>query len=264
MIAGAPMSDQIALCDPLCPTIEPASHVAWLIPDDDVLTDNVGRLAREALDANERLLAFGPVGSGWVGEVVEVCDVIMDPAADVLSGGVLDPGAMFAAMRAQTEIAIAQGKRGIRIIADMRWLDGTNATDGEVIAFELALDRVCAELDATIICIYQDDLRTTRGADVCCVHPMVAAPETPSFQLYFSGDDTWRICGELDLFTIGALKPALGELARNRCILEMSQLRFADVASLREIAMHTAAGLKVTGAPAHVIRAWQAADLAPA
>jgi hypothetical protein len=80
---------------------------------------------------------------------------------------------MFAMFRHQSTIARTEGYDGLCLVAEMDWLLPAHPTRDAIIGFELMLDRVVGELDATVVCAYRREAFSPETLMVTvAVHPV--------------------------------------------------------------------------------------------
>lgn len=241
------------------------SHVCWVVDDAVDYGEAAGRLLEDGRAARQKTIAFGPEDGDALGPLRGLADLIADPRSAFLGRGPLVPEAMFAAFREQSARARAAGFDELRVVADMDWLLPARPTAAEIAAFELQLDRVVAEIGATVVCAYRRgsfDSAAITGA--LCVHPVLAGvQEPPPFRLTAIDDRTWTLSGEVDFDvapTLAGILTAAGDHAPRE--LDVSGLSFIDVAGMRAVAVAGVDGhgpMSLRGAVPRVRRAWEAA-----
>lgn len=254
------------------PEVAVGSHVCWVVNDPAAYVPQAGAILADAGRWNEKPFVFGPQGSAGLAALRGCVARAADPAVDVLGGGPLDSETMFAMFRRETATAHDEGYRGLRLVADMDWLLGGRPTTDSIASFEVLLDRLVAELSATVVCAYRTgsfDPDAVVAAQ--CVHPDdVGASEPPPFRLVARPDGTWHLSGEADAASAAPLEAALTAAGRDGvCVVDVSELSFIDVAGMRAVAR----AARSAGAALHLVhaspllrRAWQAAafsELAP-
>jgi len=193
----------------------------------------------EGAASGQKLFRFGPQKS-WEDEAETAAVRFVDPYVTVLHEGPLDPDAMFAMFRRETAAARREGYRGLRLVADMDWLLPASPSPAELTAFELLLDAVVAELDATVVCAYR---RAHFGGEavteMVAVHPILVGGPTvdPGFRLWNVTPGVWEVTGELDAFNAEPFKRALSTAAEGHGALRLraAALTFVAVAGLRAI-----------------------------
>ncbi len=240
-------------------------HICWVVKDDDAYVDRATTLLVGGHEANEKPVAFGPQDSAALHALAGTVDIAADPRVAFLGGGPLDTEVMLAMFDEQSELARREGYDGVRVVADMDWLLPMAPDAADVVAFELELDRQIQRLGATVVCAYRAssfDAAVLEGS--LCVHPVgIGGGMDPQFQLVASVEQDWRVSGEIDFSCTAAFHAALATaLTSAPCRIEASDLRFVDVAGLRQLALaarSSEASVTIVGAPRVVRRCWEAA-----
>lgn len=250
--------------------LDAGGHICLVVDDDAAYEGVAASFLASGGQRGEKTVAFGPQCSPDRERLRPLAAVVADPYLDVLGGRGLEPATMFEMFAEQTRVAREEGYSRLRVAADMDWLLPAKAPDTDLIAFEVLLDRVVGELDATVMCAYR---RSSFGPDTvlgtCCTHPVVLGEDDPPFRLVAGDGAAWRLSGEIDLACAQPLAAALRATARAPWILDLARLDFADVAGLRAIATTVArAGLPldVRHASPTLRRSWEILrfdDLAP-
>jgi anti-anti-sigma factor len=243
-------------------------HVGWVVDDDAAYREQAAMLLAEGAALGEKTAVFGPQWSAALAELRPMAAIAADPYVDVLDRGPLEPGRMFAMFREESTRARSEGYDGLRVVADMDWLLPAWPSPAAVVGFELLLDRVVAELGATVLCAYRRgsfDERAIEGA--LCVHPRCSGPaEDPPFRLVAGDDGAWELSGEVDAMTLEPLATALGAAAAagEPCVVDVAGLEFVDVAGMRAIARIAGSrgtGLALRGTRPSLRRYWALAGL---
>jgi hypothetical protein len=163
----------------------------------------------------------------------------IDPAG-LSRNGSQTPEIIFEMYRREAAKAREEGFNGMRVVSDMRWALAHPALLPELAAFELRLDEVVAELDATVVCVYGQDNHTRRDlAEMVAVHPLTSGVPLadPGFRIWNLDRGTWEVVGEVDESNVDffgrALRAALanGPVRRLRC----GGLRFISAAGIRAL-----------------------------
>jgi anti-anti-sigma factor len=133
---------------------------------------------------------------------------------------------------------------------------------GDIVAFELQLDRLLSELNATVVCAYRrSSFDTSTIAGALAVHPeqFGGGPQAP-FRFVAGPQRYWRLCGEVDLSMQEAFAAACGTAATlGDCVIDVTDLRFIDLSGMRAIAHGARAagdGIRLHGASADLRRLW--------
>jgi hypothetical protein len=250
--------------------LEAGSHVCWIVNSDARYVDHTLAILDDGKPVGEKRVVFGADGSEALASLAPFADIAVDPGAAFLDGGPVVPERMFSMFEEQIRLARSEGFSGIRLVADMDWVVATGASAGDILAFELQLDRVVAELGATVVCAYR---RGTFDHDVIsgqlCVHPVVLGEGEPPFRFVARDDRAWRLTGEVDLLAgdvfSDIFKVAAGD---DVCVVDASELGFIDLGGMRAIAEAAAPGRRIVieGAPSVLARCWSLAgfdELAP-
>jgi ABC-type transporter Mla MlaB component len=241
------------------------SHVCWLVDDPAIYTDVAAALLSDGSRLGQKPVVFGPADSPNLAELEPAAAIAADPHVAFLDSGPLDPDAMFAMFRAQSALAEAAGYDGLRVVADMDWLLPGRPTVEAIVGFELLLDRVVGELNATVVCAYRrTSFDTAAIAGALAVHPLqFGSSEQPQFRLVAGGADSWRLAGEVDLAVGAAFAAALvAALSLGDCEVDVADLEFLDVAGMRavaEAARVARVGVRLRGASPMLQRSWRLA-----
>lgn len=245
--------------------------MCWVVDDDASYVDEARALLVRGRDAGRKAVAFGPQGEARE-ELASVASVSLDPRLTILDGGALQPEKMFAAFREQTALARSEGFDGLCVVADMDWLLPARPTTDDVVGFELLLDRIVPELDATIVCAYRrSSFDPAAIAGTMSVHPLDAgSDEVPQCRLVAGEDGLWHLSGEVDLAVTAHLAAALAAaVAQGPGEIDVADLEFIDVLGMGVIAeagRRAPAGLRLRGASWILRRNWELAgfdDVAP-
>jgi anti-anti-sigma factor len=238
------------------------SHVCWVVNEDAWYGELAAACLADGHAVGQKTVVFGPQDSAALAELRAAAELAVDPHVAFHDGRSLEPETMFTAFREQTERARAEGYTGLRGVADMDWLLPARPTTDAIIAFELLLDRVVGELDATVVCAYRrSSFDGGALAGALCVHPLRAgADDEPQFSLVAGPGRSWRLAGEVDLAVAEAFAAALRATAHEPCVVDVTELDFIDVAGLRTIAETARASevrVLLRGAGEAIRRPWQ-------
>lgn len=237
-------------------------HVCWVVDDDSVYDQRAAAFLCARRDLEQKRVAFGRDGSRSLQMLERDADLAADPRLAFLDGGTLDAERMFAGFRRHSALARAEGHTGLRVVADMDWLLAAEATPETVIGFELLLDRLIVELDATVVCAYRRRSFEPRAiSGFRSVHPLhVGCEEPPAFSIVAAPEGTWRLFGEVDAPAALNLAAALSAVPDSPCVIDVSGLEFIDVAGMRTIAEHArtrGCAVELRHARASVARYWR-------
>jgi anti-anti-sigma factor len=226
-----------------------SGHVCWLVSDPRTYDELAAALLAEGGGLGQRPVAFGP-GAVNPGTPAAIMDLIRELAAK----------------------APADGYGGLRIVADMDCILPLHLSTADIVAFELQLDRLLSELNATVVCAYRrSSFDTTAIAGALAVHPeqLGSGPRAP-FRFVAGAQQRWRLSGEVDMSMREAFAAACGTAATlGDCVIDVTDLRFIDISGMRAIAHGAqAAGdaILLHGASADLRRLWDVSgfkDFAP-
>jgi anti-anti-sigma factor len=266
--------------------VRPADHVCWVYDDDAEFAAGAREHLTEGLARGDRLLCVGDA------QALEQVRRVAGPAAEIdghvgrtalqflpISGaytatGRLEPAGQLEFYEEATRRALAEGYRGLSVIAELTPLAADAGSSGDLVRWEhLADDFMASGAGMSALCAYRRDrLSDAVLADVACVHPLVhAGPDEASFRVFFDGGGL-AVAGTLDAFgadrlsRVLATSPVHGPTVR----LDLSRVEFIDVAACRAIAVwahgleQRSAQVTVAGASRMVRRMWRLLGFAQA
>jgi anti-anti-sigma regulatory factor len=267
--AQGPLSD--------IPDAGASDHVCWIYDDDAEFDRAVEEFLAGGLERGERLLCIGErVIESLQGVSLHARDVPSLIAAGVLetqtlaqayeAAGPFLPENQLAYYAAATRRALADGYRGLRVVAEVSVLAAAQPTRSELVRWEHVADEFIAQATGfTAMCAYDGELTEEALADVASVHPLVHAPAgLLPFRVFFE-DDHLTVAGSVDTFTadrlarVLACSPVGGEVV----VLDLRLVEFVDVAGARVIARWaqqlgpSPVPLEVRGASWLMRRMWQ-------
>ena len=232
------------------PTAGAHDHVCWIYRDDSELTVAAVEFLAGGLARNEQLLCVGdriadalrrsPCALGGVDELVRSGGLRILTVADVYeAAGAFSAESQHAFYDAATRSAVADGYAGLRVFAEVTALAADADVRPELLRWEhLADEFILRGPGMSAMCAYRADLPATAIGDLAGVHPLVHAPEgAVPFQVFFD-DHGPSLAGDVDthgaerLARILAATPVSG----GTCAVDLSGLRFADVAACRVLA----------------------------
>jgi len=267
-------------------TVRPTDHACWVYDDDDGFATAAREHLTEGLARGERLLCVGDA------QALEQLRRAVGPAAGIdghvertalqflpLSGaypatGRLEPAGQLDFYEQATRQALAEGFRGLSVIAELTPLAADARNSGDLVRWEhLADDFMASGAGMSALCAYRRGrLPDAVLADVACVHPLVhAGPAETSFRVFFDGNGL-AVAGILDAFgadrlsRVLATSPVRGPAVR----LDLSRVEFMDAAGCRAIAAwvygieQRPAQVTVAGASRMVRRMWRLLGFAEA
>jgi hypothetical protein len=251
-------------------------HVCWVYDDEAAFDLAVRDFLAGGLERGERLLCVGE-------RVIESLQSLTLPdqdVADLMAAGALEtqtiaeayaatgpfrPEGQLAYYETATRRALAEGYRGLRVVAEVSVLAAEPASRSELVRWEHVADDFIAQNPGfTAMCAYRGNLALEALDDVATVHPLVHAPEGPPFRLFFD-DDRIVLAGSVDTFSAARLGRVLAAstVGPGGAVVDVSLLEFADVAACRALALW-ARGLRdrrlpveIRGASPLLRRTWQ-------
>lgn len=267
------------------PEARSADHLCWVHDDDESFDTAVRSFLAGGLARGERLLCVGdPAIAALEGATGDLADVAALTADRVLAtmtvaevyaaAGPLVVDRQRAFYAAATEQALADGHRGLRVVADLSELASDPGQRDALVRWEHAADELMASGSGmSAMCAYRSDLPPAVLGDVLAVHPLGNAPDHLSpFRLFFD-EDRVVLTGSVDTSTAGRLGAVLaGTPTGPDAVLDLGGLEFVDVAGTRALAgwagslRERGVPLEVRGASALLQRMWRIlgfADLAP-
>ncbi|RKN59206.1 hypothetical protein D7193_08645 [Micromonospora costi] len=223
----------------------PYGHVCWVHDDPAPFHHAAQAFLTAGLAAGERLwyVAAGPAEPvvARLSAVPALRDALARGTAEVVSVGdtyrsdaVVDGPTQVRAYADATEAALADGFRGLRVVAEATPLVRTPAQLDAFARYEHLVDRYMRARPFSAMCGYdRREIGSRAAAELACLHPETNAPEA-SFQLYAcdSQGDRAGLAGELDLtaedlFTT-ALERADLRPVDGRLVVQAPGLRFID------------------------------------
>ncbi|MDX6287123.1 MAG: hypothetical protein QOG53_2608 [Frankiales bacterium] len=236
-------------------------HVCWLVDDAETYAESAATILAGAHALRQKPVAFGPEGSPALMQLEPMAAIAADPYVKFLDRGPFVPETMLVMFREQSALARAEGYDGLRLVADMDWLLSGQPTIDAIIGFELLLDRVVAELGATVVCAYRrSSFDTDALVGALAVHPVACPDDSPQFRFVNGDGQSWQLSGELDLAVAPMFAAAFRAAAtQSPCVVDISRLAFIDVAGMRTIAEagRETHGVQLRGASSTVRRVWQ-------
>ncbi len=225
-----------------------SGHVCWLVSDQGAYDGLAAALLAEGEGLGQRSVSLGP---------------------DTVDAGT--PAAIMGLVRELAAKAPADGYGGTRIVADMDFILPLHLSTRDIVAFELQLDRLLSELNATVVCAYRrSSFDTTALAGALAVHAEQFGSGLRAPFQFVAGRRHWRLSGEVDVTMQEAFAAAVGAAATlGDCVIDVTGLSFIDVSGMRAIAHGALAagdGLRLRGASADFQRFWNISgfkDLAP-
>jgi DcmR-like sensory protein/STAS domain-containing protein len=248
--------------------VRTADHACWVYDDDAAFAEAARQYLAEGLDRGDRLLCVGDAAA--LEQVRRAAGTDRRVSRDALqfvpitgaypAGGRLVPDAQLAFYQQATRRALADGYRGLRVVAELTQLATGPGGSGDLLRWEhLADGFMAAGSGMSALCAYRrDGLPDGVLADVACAHPLVhAGPDETQFRVFFDGGGL--AVGAERLSRVLAGSPVPGPAAR----IDLGRVEFMDAAGCRTVAAwahaleQRAVPVTVTGASRMVRRMWQ-------
>ena len=225
-------------------------HVCWVYRDDAELTAAAVGFLDGGRARGERLLCIGDRvaellrrSPGALGGVAALTDDgtlrILTLAEAYAAAGGFTAERQHAFYDEATRRALTDGYTGLRVFADVTALADAPGTRPELMRWEhLADDLIAHGPGMSAMCAYRDDVPAATLGDLGGVHPVVHAPVgAVPFQVFFD-DDGLALAGDVDTLSAERLGRILATspTSGSTVALDLSDLRFADVAACRVLA----------------------------
>lgn len=253
-----------------------ADHLCWVHDDDAAFDLAVRAFLAGGLARGDRLLCVGERAiatlDGAAADLGDVDALVTRGALETMTieeayaaAGPLAADRQRAFYDAATRRALADGYRGLRVVADLSELAVDPAQHEELLRWEHAADDLMASGGGmSALCAYRSDLPPALLGDVLSVHPLGrAAGSLTPYRLFFD-DGCLVLSGSVDTFTAARLAAQLAAgPSRPHTVLDLSGLEFLDVAGCRALAGWASALLtrgvpvEIRGASALVQRMWR-------
>ena len=257
------------------PGPDAADHVCWVYDDDEAFDAAVRQFLAGGVARGERLLCVGErvidsVRAGGDGDDVE--SLLADGRLELLTvaeayaaTGRFAPERQLAFYDAATRRAVADGYRGLRVVADLTPLAEDESARADLLRWEHRADAYMASGSGmSAMCAYRGDLPADVLTDVAGAHPLVhAGRRVPAFRLFFE-EAGLALAGSVDTFDADRLAALLWSSTAEGPVvtLDLTFLEFIDGAGCRvlarwarELATRSIA-LELRGAPRIVERMW--------
>jgi anti-anti-sigma factor len=251
-------------------------HVCWVYAGERELDVAVGRFLDGGLARGERLLGVGEAvieslhresarHGGSDALVARGALETLTAAEAYAATGKFLPGRQLDFYDTATRRALADGFRGLRVIAEVSALAADAGHRSELVRWEHLADNYVAHgAGFTAMCAYRADLGQDVLSAVAAVHPLVRTPDgVPPFQVFFD-EDRVVLTGSVDIFSAGELESVLAASPTDRVVplLDLGLLEFIDAAGCRVLARRAqllgtrGRRLQVTGASQLFQRMW--------
>jgi anti-anti-sigma regulatory factor len=167
----------------------------------------------------DRLLADGAV------QILSFQDVYGRP------GDPVDPERAVAAYAAATELALADGFRGLRVGADATDLAGTPEEQDALARYEFLVDGYVATHPLSALCGYRLELGSDTVTDVASLHSGGLSGGA-AFRVFGCADGAVGLAGEFDPVSVRALERVLARLRvgadSGALVVDLADVDYAD------------------------------------
>jgi anti-anti-sigma regulatory factor len=241
----------------------PRAHGCWRVGSSEQYLEVATAFLRQARRFGQMPVVFGPDGSAGVAHLAPMAALASDPRMALAHNGRLHPAGMLTLLRQWAALAHADGYQGLRLVADMDWLLVLGPSTDDVVGLEVLLDRLVAEVGATVVCAYRrSSFGTDAVAGAVSAHPFNWGEfPTPQFEFVSAGTAGWRLSGEIDAAVTSHFSVAFkSALHLGDCAVDIVDLRFIDVAGMRAIAdsaRSASVSVQLRGASPTVRRHWR-------
>ena len=251
-------------------------HLCWVYDDAVDLGVAARRFLADGLARGARLFCVGDAAIAAVragGEPLADVDALVERGALVLlpvggaylADGGLDPDEQLAFYDAATRAALADGYRGLRVVADLTELAADDGARAGLVRWEhLADDFMASGSGMSALCAYRRDAVDHEVlAEVAAVHPLLHADDVEGFRLFF-GERRMTLAGTVDVFGAERLARRLAETHVTGPVvtLDVARVEFVDARGATVLARWAAASrergarVHVTGATPLFLRVW--------
>jgi hypothetical protein len=263
------------------PGADTSDHVCWIYAEDDDFDEAAREFLAGGLARGERLLCVGDRVIDRLRAMTPPVDdldgLVQRGAVETLSvadayeaAGPFGPEEQLAYYDAATRRALADGYRGLRVIAEISDLAADPERRDELVRWEQLADRYAVQgAGFSAMCAYRADVPPDALADLASVHPLVRAPaELSSFRLFVDGERL-ALAGTVDAISSYRLARVLSSapVSDDGAVLDLTALEFLDVAACRALARWAldlsvrSVPLRVTGSSALQRRMWRILEL---
>ena len=245
----------------------PGDHVCWTFADGADLSAAVLPFLDEGRRLGEQLLFIGasrPELLRVLAPLPGLDELLADgqlqvhgTAAVYGPGEELSPAGQVAAYRTLVEEARQRGRTGLRVAADVTPLarPGPDARR-QLHVYEQLADAMMGSVAMTALCLYDSSLGAEVLGPVALLHPDQHSGEQEPLAHLSGRSPSLSLHGEVDLTQADGLLRALVDVAGGtpgEVVLDLSDLRFLDVAGARALARATDV-LRGTGVQLRLVR----------
>ncbi|MGY1794309.1 MEDS domain-containing protein [Geodermatophilus sp. SYSU D00525] len=263
--------------------LRPGDHACWSFGGPADLAAAVVPFLEEGRRRDEQLVLVGPSRPTLLAAVSGLPhrdELLADGRLDVqvtgdsyTSAGGLAPAEQAQHYRAATQEALAGGRTGLRVAADVTELIRGGRSGRRLLhAYEQLADEVMGAVPMTALCLYDASVGLEALAPVAVLHPLQHLGDRQPLAHLSGRGPRLSLHGEVDLTEAAHVATALVDVAGDtpgELVLDLTDLDFLDVAGARALAGAaqelSARGidLQPVGARRNVRRCLELFDLAP-
>lgn len=268
----------------------PGAHVCCVVDTSEQLEEWTERCLAEGASAGQKLYRLVSGAGGIVSGDGSV--TIIDPLGVGAGDGsreIVD--VVLTRFRREAAEARKEGYRGMRLVADMDWMLVEPPAAGapippaisiapaapalpslpswqQITAYELMLDALVAEVEATVVCAYRrSSSQSIRLNEILAIHPLVlgqaaGAPGELGFRMWNIDRGVWEIAGEVDDSNVEPFGRALAAAAASGPVtgIRCHGLTFISASGMRALVELSLAQpgrpLLIQGASSLLRRCW--------
>lgn len=226
----------------------PGAHVCWTYADAAGLAGALVPYLDEGRRRGEQLLLVGSSRD----ELLAATDALPERDAMIADGrlrirsvheaylpaGALDPAAQIRAFRHEVDDALALGRTGLRVAADLTELvtGAQDRTRRQLHRYELLVAELFDALPLIGMCLYADSVAADVLGPVAVVHPLQHRGSRDALAYLSGRDPRFALHGEIDVSNADAVRVALLDAAGRSApelVVDLRELGFLDVAGAR-------------------------------
>ncbi|MGY1784403.1 MEDS domain-containing protein [Geodermatophilus sp. SYSU D00698] len=230
--------------------LRPGDHACWSVGDGADLAAAVVPFLEEGRRRDEQLVVVGPSRSALLAavsglphrdELLAAGRLDLQTTGDsYTAAGGLTPAGQVEHYRAATRAALAGGRTGLRVAADVTELvSGGPAGRRLLHAYEQLADELMAAVPMTALCLYDASVGPEVLGPVAVLHPLQHLGDRLPLAHLSGRGPRLSLHGEVDLTEAAHVATALVDVAGDtpgELVLDLADLGFLDVAGARALA----------------------------
>lgn len=241
--------------------IDVGDHACWVVDGTRLLSTGSAPYVADGALFGDRFVLVGSVGS-----LAEVRRLRPLPASAVVIDPLESSGSVVAAIDQELKRARREGFRSVRVLVCRESKSDAPGGMAALLDSELGLDEIAALGGATVVCAYlPGSWDALELEQVMCVHPQTlgSRPELPTFHMFRSGSEGWKVTGVIDsdgAHAFGSVlrAAALHTSAIRLCFEDVELIDAAGMRALVNAALHLPdRSVTVEGANRIVRLTWQ-------